>query len=66
VLLSSRRTVLYSFPTPKRVADILSELTQCELADHMSPAVAETLFGRIRRRELERVGFISRERERPS
>ena len=55
--------MLYSFPTPKRVADILSELTQCELADHMSPAVAETLFGRIRRRELERVGFISRERE---
>ena len=43
---ASRRTVLLS-PTPERVEDILSELTQCELADRMSPAVAETLFGRI-------------------
>jgi len=43
---ASRRTVLLS-PTPERVADILSELTRCELAGSMSPAVAETLFGRI-------------------
>ena len=43
---ASRRMVLLS-PTPERVADILSELTRCELAGNMSPAMAETLFGRI-------------------
>jgi len=43
---SSQRTVLFA-PTPERVADILSELAQCELAGSMSPSLAETLFGRI-------------------
>ena len=43
---ASRRSVVLS-PTPERVADILSEMTRCELAGTMSPAQAETLFGRV-------------------
>ena len=43
---ASRSTVVLS-PTPERVADILSEMTRCELAGTMSPAQAETLFGRV-------------------
>ena len=52
-------------PTPERVADILSELTRCELAGNMSPAMAETLFGRIGFVLTTAVGAIGRAATQP-
>lgn len=61
---SSRRTVLLS-PTPERVADILSELTRCELAGSMSPSEAESLFGRISFVLTTAVGAVGRAATQP-